>query len=233
MNDYTLEIETLSDTVFSMGAGVSGSVDVEIQHDESGLPALSGRSIKGLLVNMCSEILYVLPAHKLEKWQKAAQRLFGSRGDLSDDDGVLICDATMAPDLRAALDYRVRRNLPVPSRQEVLNALTDIRWQTAINELGAPRDETLRATRVLLRGQVLYAPLIMPSEAGMPEKSLLAACVLSLRRAGLGRGRGKGKIQMRITERPLAADLYASTADKPFENLALTWFKTFKDEVLA
>lgn len=232
MTDYTLELETLSDTAFSMGAGISGLVDTEIQHDDLGLPTLSGRAIKGLLVNCCSEILFALPDHQKEKWQNIAQHLFGSRGDLGED-GVLIYDASVAPDLRAALNYLVSRNMSRLSKQEVLDALTDVRYQTAVNKLGAPQDESLRATRVLLRGQVLYAPLILPFQAAESEKALLAACVLSLRRAGLGRGRGKGKIAVRITERPLAADLFAQTADISFENLALSWFKTFKKEVLA
>ena len=80
MNDYTLEIKLLSDTSFGRGDGVSAVVDLEVQHDEVGLPVISGRAIKGLLVNECSEILLLLTQ---EKWINAARRLFGERGEVA------------------------------------------------------------------------------------------------------------------------------------------------------
>lgn len=223
MSDYTLEIELLSDTAFGMGAGVSGLLDTEIQHDERGLPTLSGRAIKGLLVNECSEILYVLNDQQRQHWEAVAVRLFGKRGETWDDvAGVFIADATIAPDLVAAL----HADLTEPA-DRLLNSLTDIRRQTAMNEHGAPVDESLRAIRVLLRGLTLYAPLSFHEKPHDDEKALLAACVLLLRRAGLSRNRGKGKISAALTERPLSplefakADTYADQASTWFEHFAM------------
>jgi hypothetical protein len=231
MPEYALEIETLNDTTFGMGAGVSGVVDAEIQQDELGLPTLSGRAIKGLLVNSCSEILYPLPAEKKERWQEIARQVFGERGDTSDEEGLFICDAVMAPDLRAYLQYLSAQNQL--SRQDLLSALTDVRRQTAMSEFGAPKDETLRATRVLLRKQTLYATFILPKRFKDEQKALLGACALSLRRAGTGRGRGKGKLKIRITQRPLEPHAFAQAADKDYSDLAPIWFKVFKEMVLS
>jgi len=44
---YTLELELLSDTTPGRGEGVAGLVDAEVQHDELGLPVISGRALKG------------------------------------------------------------------------------------------------------------------------------------------------------------------------------------------
>lgn len=229
MNEYTLEIKLLSDTTFGMGAGVSGVVDAEIQHDDLGLPILSGRSIKGLLVNQCSEIIFALGEGN--PWESVAKRVFGFRGEtLGDsDDHFSIGDATIAPDLVKAIHYQ-NENSPAPlSRQEVLDSLTDIRHQTAMNEYGAPMDESLRANRVLIRGITLYAPLTLNSRTDDFEKALLAACVLSLRRAGLGRNRGKGKIQVVVTDRPLNPTEFSETDQ--VKDLTQEWFITFKQEV--
>lgn len=222
MNNYTLEIELLSDTAFGSGAGVSALVNSEIQHDHKGLPTLSGRAIKGLLVNECSEILYVLPPESRNYWEKVAQTLFGQRGETLDDlDGVFIADATAAPDLVEAIraDEEVLRD-------EVLNSLTTIRRQTAMNMLGAPLDDSLRSTRVLIQGLTLYAAIAFTSEPDDDQKALLAACVMSLRRAGLNRNRGKGRIALQITTRSLDPAVFAASPSD-FADQAPEWFRHF------
>lgn len=220
MSAYTLEIKLLSDTAFSMGAGVSGSVDAEIQHDEDGLPFISGRTLKGLLVNECSEILFAL--QNAAPWPQAAQRLFGSRGDLDEQSQLLIGDASLAPDLV----YHLR--LEKLGRQKILQALTETRHQTAMDDRGAPQDESLRIIRTLTSGLVFYAPLNFPQD-DLSARSLLAACVNSLRRAGLGRNRGKGKLKATITGRSLNPGLFSQMLST---DIGQDWFKEFKTEVL-
>jgi hypothetical protein len=228
MSAYTLEIDLLSDSTFAKGLGISGKLDQDIQHDELGLPTLSGRSIKGLLVSECAEILFSLPAAHKPKWQAAARRLFGERGEQKDTSiGLRIRKASCAPDLVAAV-----RAAGLPATQ-VLESLTAIRRQTAMNIHGAPDDETLRATRVVLRELTLYAPLSFDGDVTPDEKALLAACVLALRRAGLGRNRGRGKIRARITQRSLDPAGFAEDESLSQTNLAITWIDPFQQEVWA
>lgn len=223
MSEYTLELELQSDAAFSMGGGISGLVDSEIQHNALGLPVISGRAIKGLLVNECAEIFYVLPEDQKERWQKAALRLFGARGETTEVPGGLwVGDATMPPDLVAYI-----RSDKSPTPSEVLDSLTAIRTQTAMNELGAPEDETLRAVRVVIRGLTLYAPLQLDESANDDDRALLAACALALRRAGLGRGRGRGRIKVGISDRPLEPSAFA-TSETTALPLAEEWFKPFR-----
>jgi hypothetical protein len=226
MIDYTLEIELLSDTAFGMGSGVSAVVDSEIRHDALGLPTLSGRALKGLLVNECSEILFALPGGKRPHWEAVALRLFGQRGEMLDDvEGVFIADAGLAPDLAHAIHQD-----PTVSRERIIDSLTSIRRQTAMNEMGAPQDETLRAVRVLVKGLTLYAPLSFAAEPGPEERALLAACVMSLRRAGLHRNRGKGKVHLQITDRPLDPVGFSETEGKS-RDYAPDWLAAFSKEV--
>jgi hypothetical protein len=228
MRELTLEIDLLSDTAFSMGGGVSGWVDAEVNHDLSGLPRISGRTLKGLLVNECAEVLFALPSGGQIDWQAAAKRLFGERGETLDaPGGVWIGDATLAPDMVA--NIVLDKN---PSASDVLDSLTSVRTQTALGITGAPLDETLRAIRVLESGLTFYAPVrLQPNpdpQAALADQALLAACVMALRRAGLGRNRGKGSLQARLTDRPLQPDQFALQAEPP-DNLSLRWFETFKE----
>ena len=72
------------------------------------IPMMSGRAIKGLMVNECSEILYALPKEKREHWERAALKLFGKRGEMLDDvSGVFVADATLAPDLVSAIQVNI------------------------------------------------------------------------------------------------------------------------------
>ncbi len=222
MINYTLEIELRSDTAFGSGAGVSALINSEIQHDAKGLPTLSGRAIKGLLVNECSEILYVLPDHIRAHWEKVALNLFGQRGEMLEDvAGVFISDATLAPDLAAAL--HADGSL---SQESILDSLTTIRRQTAMNVMGAPEDDSLRSVRVLVKGLTLYASLSFTTDPGPDEKALLAACTMSLRRAGLNRTRGKGQIKVKINVRPLTPSGFSESENK-FHDDAPEWFKHF------
>lgn len=106
---------------------------------------------------------------------------------------------------------------------EVLEAMTAIRRQTAIDPDGTPREGSLRATRVVLREAVFDAQLSFdfdPSTAAnRREMALLVACTASLRRVGSGRNRGRGRV---------AAMLILRTVDGETD-LTLEGVKNFAD----
>ena len=205
-----LRFTLLSDATFGRGDGVAGLVDEEIEHDTlTGLPYLRGRTLKGLLVEECANILYALqrnPAY--DALCQAARDLFGNPGSTLDDDGLLhIGHAQLPQTLRDAIatDVEAKRlsandaiatdvQAECLSANDVLESLTAIRRQTAIDDSGAPERESLRASRVLLRDLPLQADLT--SEASLDDRHLamLVACALSLRRAGIGRNRGRGRL---------------------------------------
>jgi hypothetical protein len=227
---YTLELELLSDTTPGRGEGVAGLVDAEVQHDELGLPVISGRALKGLLVNECAIILRALGQTHGGEWHDAARALFGERGETDDAAaGLSIGPATLAPDLIAQLRGESETKRPAP--EKILSSLTAIRRQTRINEHGAPKDQTLRATRVILRGLTFYAPLLFEQEPIDQQRELLAACVLAVRRLGTGRNRGKGRVKARLTDRDLEPTRFAATEQA--RDLSTEWLAHFEQEVLA
>jgi CRISPR/Cas system CSM-associated protein Csm3 (group 7 of RAMP superfamily) len=206
MDSLGLEITLLSDTTFGRGDGVAGVVDQEVEHDAAtGLPIIKGRTLKGLLVEECSNILYALlvsssPAYAA--MNTAAERLFGVPGSNLHGQSILhIGTATLPRSLADHLRLEIAYGRLTP--QAVLEALTTIRRQTAVDsERDVPKDNTLRAMRVILRDTVFEAPVLLRETPTDDELSLLAACAASLRRAGHSRNRGRGRIAVRVKGLP-------------------------------
>src|SRR2546425_9814063 len=116
----TLRLELLSDTTFGRGDGVAGLVDQEVEHDpQTGLPLVRGRTLKGLLVEECSALLFALQLQKcaaLPRLEATAAFLFGVAGStLADDARLRIGPALLPADLRRAVAADVHRNDPRPA----------------------------------------------------------------------------------------------------------------------
>jgi len=220
MNDLALVVRLESDATFAGLGGVPGVVDVEIRTDEAGLPYLTGRDLKGVLVESCAEILHALELqHRAGSWAHKAGWLFGNPGSAVGDGGHLRVGRGRLPaDLVSAVRRQVLGPSPTLARSDVVESLTAVRRQTAVNETGAPRQETLRSVRVLIRGLAFYAPLRFTGNPDPAALALLAACVMGLRRMGAGRTRGRGRIE-------------ASLMDSEGRDQARTLFGALREEL--
>ncbi len=204
--NWEIHITTKSDATFGRGDGVSGLVDTEVEHDTWGLPFVRGRTLKGLLVEECANILYAMRQHpKLAGLEQAAAFLFGREGDRENADGCLaVSDARLPTTLCDAVRQGIEKNQL--TREDVLASLTDLRRQTAVDEeTGASARGSLRSLRVVLRDTAFIAPLRFQSGPDDVALALLTACLSGLRRAGTGRNRGRGR---------LTAALYRNGADQ-------------------
>lgn len=205
MSDYRLQITLLSDTALGRGDGVAGLVNAEVQHDAYGCPFLGGRTLKGLLREECINLLYNLRMLQKEAgWEEAATRLFGEPGSALAGASLLhISDATLPYDLRQAIRWGIDEEQL--TRSQVLDSLTAIRYQTGVDVVrDAPKKETLRAIRVILRNTILTAqaylePAVDPLDQ-QRDLALLMACVKALRLAGTGRNRGVGEIRAELQD---------------------------------
>lgn len=257
MNNYIIKLNLLRDTTFGRGDGVAGLLDVEVEHDEYGLPFLRGRALKGMLVYECADILFALRMQKkamlptqeeaMEPWYEAACFLFGKPESHFRDNAQLRIDHARLPDdLKQAIAYQMALSEDQQSkgtlRQTVLNGLTTIRRQTAVDRNGAAKEHSLRASRLILRQtefesklwfstplEDLEKPETRPAHINVDSnkvKGLLAACIKSLHRVGTRRHRGPGL---------LVADLFErddNNPSKPLEtSITTAWFNLFKQEV--
>jgi CRISPR/Cas system CSM-associated protein Csm3 (group 7 of RAMP superfamily) len=233
MTNYWLRIDLLSDTTFGNGDGVAGFIDVEVQHDEFGLPYLGGRTLKGMLSAASAEILFALQlagAPRLATWQQCAQLLFGAPGSGDEQAGNMhVGNAQLPGDLRALLREQFLQPGNDLKRENILSSLTSIRRQTAMEpESGAPKENTLRTIRVILHDTPFAARCDLLDQGELAEEDILtylAVCLKAFRRAGSERNRGKGRI---------VVDLYSSD---PFEDssqpITETYFKRFAEELVS
>lgn len=209
-----LHLKLLSDATFGRGDGVAGLIDAEVEHDAvTGLPFLRGRALKGLLAEECANILFALSTSNPEaasRLAKAGQFLFGKAGSTLEDDALMHVGAAMLPEeLRLAVETNVKRREFTPA--DVLDSLTAIRRQTAVDEqTGAPDEGSLRSMRVVLRDTTLTAQLDFDRDPPSDELALLTACVLSLRRGGTGRNRGRGRLQVWLNDEPFTRARFGS-----------------------
>ncbi|MGH7861804.1 MAG: RAMP superfamily CRISPR-associated protein [Candidatus Dormibacteraceae bacterium] len=199
-----LAITLRSDTTPGRGDGVAGLVDAEIEYDPvTGLPRLGGRTLKGLLVEECSALLFAIRSASPSAsapLANAAAFLFGSPGSGMIEGAALHVGTALLPDdLRAAVLAEIRDGRLTPA--QVLESLASIRRQTAVDpRSGAPATGSLRSSRVLVRGLVLFARLDFLAPPDDLALALLAASCLCLRRLGMGRNRGRGRVSTRVLD---------------------------------
>ncbi len=210
-----LEITLLSDTTFGRGDGIAGLVDVEVEHGaETGLPYISGRRIKGLLVEACSDLMYAT-GNPMEL-TAAARLLFGSTGSSQDEEGRLrVGRAELPADFQQAVRYSIYSSQI--TSDEVLNSLTTIRRQTAIDAVSnAPKQGSLRSMRAVIRNISFVSILDLNITDDEPEleriESLLVACAHAVQRGGLGRNRGRGRLRLTIESQEHMASQLAAFA---------------------
>ncbi len=220
MKTYQLKLTLLSDATFGRGDGVAGLVDVEVQHDAVGLPYLGGRALKGVLGAECADLVFALnkaAPDQETRWQRAALRLFGRSGARLKGEAIMrVGPARLPRDLHAALARDIENE--TLTRVEILDMLTTLRRQTAMDESGAPRKETLRTLRAILRDTAFKSQLIFTEDPAPDDLALLAATIKALRRVGTGRNRGRGRVR---------AELLTSSG----ETVTGTYFTDFRKAV--
>lgn len=197
MNGMKIRLSLKSAATFGSGDGLAGLVDREIEQDADGFPYLRGKTLKGLLVESAENVVYALEQQGQTGWDQFKATLFGQPGRGWDERGKChVSDARLPESLRRQLLRARADDETLFSKERVLDSLTAIRQQTAVNPNGAPDHGSLRAMRVLLPGAVLESELTFDDDLDYKEEALLTAAVLDLRRAGVGRNRGRGRVEV-------------------------------------
>jgi hypothetical protein len=196
-NEYqSIRLELLSDTTFSQGEGRAGVVDVEVEHDELGLPFLGGKALRGLLRDS-----WLSMRHCFDALESSHERIFGLDADMEDRSILRIGNAVVDSETRRWVKAAESRQENPITSGIVLEALTSIRSQTAEERrTGAPAETTLRSVRVVNRTLVLQAPLHWLKVPSGPDLQCLALALLATRHAGLGRNRGRGHIRLTLDD---------------------------------
>ncbi len=190
----SIVIELLSDTTFGCGEGTPGVVDMEIEHDQYGIPMIRGKTLRGLLRDS-----WLTMQEHFPELHGAAVHVFGLPNDFEEVSILRVGDALVEEKARRWFISAVERDLHPIAPDAILDALTAIRYQTAEDrDTGAPACTTLRSVRVALRGLKLVAPLVWLRDPSKEELQCLALTILATRHGGLGRNRGRGHLKMTL-----------------------------------
>lgn len=168
-----LQMELLSDTIFSSGNSVPGGEDISLRVGQDGLPVVPASTIKGLMKENLENYLGWLDS-PADETMKA---LFGTES-------------------RAAVDFS-RRVIPGDLHLEgdysSADAYSNVRMFTAL-ENGVVRAGTLRMAACLNSGMT-FSGIFLCDDA---DFSLLADSVKAIRWVGLLRNRGFGNVRIRL-----------------------------------
>lgn len=181
------------------GSGRSSLIDSDIVFDDYGLPFFPARRLKGLLRESTAEVLEMLEQAGLKHYiSLTIEDIFGC----SHSPSAIRVYNLYPKDYKntvKCLKYVGQEFAPILNKEAVMNAVTDIRQQTAINEEGYAKENSLRTIRVLNPNFCFQGEIeILESEQREQMVTLLALACQNLKRAGSGRNRGWGDISCRL-----------------------------------
>lgn len=177
------------------GTGRGSLIDADIVFDDYGLPYFPAKRLKGLLRESAIEVLEMLEQAGLKQFTDLnIENIFGS--------------PTCMPSIRVHnlypedyeeckkyLRYIYSSFNDFINREKIINSLTYITQQTAINEEGVAKKGSLRTNRVLRNNFTFQGEIeILSTEWREEIEMILALACLNLKRAGTSRNRGWGEI---------------------------------------
>ena len=188
-----IRIKLLSDTCIGGGTGLGSLIDTDVEHDEFGFPYIPARRLKGLLRESAVE---AMEDYQEAVSQKTIDDLFGTEGD--SDGQMKIRNAYLENYVALSEEVKAINEDSSDSfhldPDSVLNYYSIVRHQTAIDKDGIAKDDSLRAIRVVRKGNVFEAECELPSEY---EKELSLICC-GVRHMGINRTRGFGAVEVTL-----------------------------------
>lgn len=192
MTDYEIELEFESECLIGSSEGFGAVIDSDIVYDETGLPYLPARRLKGLLRDSAQEIATFLGL------KNSTETLFGKKGDQE-------CGELKIPNLFVK-DYKLNKKLLKAmvsdpkqlaylclNKEKILDYFTTIRSSTAIKD-GIAQKHSLRKVRVLSTKERFYGEIAL-AEHHVEDFALICQ---NVRFIGSDRNRGLGKIRLNL-----------------------------------
>lgn len=194
MKTLKIEITLKSNTLTGSGEGFGSIIDTDIVFDDTGLPCIPAKRIKGCLRDSATEVSEMFNSSGIN-FPLDIDNTFGKEGQ------EMPCPVYFSNLLledykanRAWLQYY--RDKKILSEESIINFFTEIRQQTAINEdTGVAKDRSLRTIRVIKKGHKFTGEIQIEDSSIIDTLSL--AC-LNLRHIGTKRNRGFGEVECKL-----------------------------------
>lgn len=189
-----IRIELLSDLCAADGNGYNSSVDVDVCHDDCGLPYIPAKRLKGCLRECAQE---------LNDWggDIPIESLFGEEGDKRGACSIRNAYLEKRGDYEKEIMEGKAYALCHP--QNVLQNFTYIRNQTAMDYVsGTAKKQSLRAMRVVKKGLVFVADVEWEDMESLNHNRVyLQDCCAVLKHIGVSRTRGFGNVRVSMEDR--------------------------------
>jgi CRISPR-associated protein Csx10 len=197
MSLLMLRLELLSDTLIGSGEGWGASIDRDVVFDDTGLPYIPARRVKGCLRESAIEVVEMFEMSGIDTASSEdIKMLFGKPGQ--DQLCMLSFSNCYFKDYasnRKWLEWLIKKYPDFFSKEIILNTFSITRQQTAIDSNGIAKDHSLRTSRVLTKGNAFFGEIEIPNEIEERLLSFLALTVRNLRYMGTNRNRGFGSIK--------------------------------------
>lgn len=220
MEEYKIQIELMTETIFGSGQSVPGSVDLEIVYDDNGFPYMKAKTFKGNLREQVEELNEILKENYNLDYTKYIDRMFGVENDgVNSWKNIKFSDCQLQENIKEVLMYGIENNLL--NKNEIKAALTDERSFNSIDHNGVSKEGALRQVRVIRKGLKFEVIINTIRELEEIELCILAAGVSSLRHIGTMRTRGKGEIdgKLMVKNQEIFKDMTDYYVDKLMEEV--------------
>ncbi len=196
MDKLFISVELKSPALIGSGEGWGTLIDSDVVYDKWGLPSIPARRLKGLLRESALEVIEMLSGSGTNPFEtETFKRLFG---EAAVPGTAIFCNLQLAEydEVMPWLNWAFYKCGDLVSTETVIDCLTEIRQQTAIDEDGKAKDSSLRTVRLLRKGLRFIGPIY--GEVNGLERELLALACANLRRIGGTRNRGFGEVSCKL-----------------------------------
>ena len=184
-----IRMELLSDVILGNGISVPGGEDISVLHDVDGFPFYRGTTLKGIFRE---ELLNYLEWNGNAESEEEATRLLGNVGDKQSGQKIVFGDLTLSSGVRSVILNEMKDK--ERHGNAVLEALTNMRTFTRINEMGIADEGSLRMARCVNSGLIFYGDVLCAPE----DEPMVEEVLGMIKWIGTMRNRGFG--QVRITK---------------------------------
>ncbi|MBU1100086.1 MAG: hypothetical protein KKA84_06750 [Bacteroidetes bacterium] len=199
MKEYKINLKLCSNTLIGSGEGFGAIIDSDIVFDDSGIPFIPSKRIKGCLRSSAKEVIEMLQEANVSYFSNSniVTDIFGIPG-MAESAPVYFSNLFVSDyeTNKQWLEY-LRQNYPnVISKDTIVEEFTSLRRQTTIED-GVAKAHSLRTIRVLKKDFEFEGNIQI--ENNDPEfKTLLVLACANLKHIGTKRTRGLGEVKCEL-----------------------------------
>ncbi len=185
----TIKMTLLSDTILGNGVSVPGGEDISVLCDADGFPYYKGGTFKGIFHEELENLLCWKAEGADENNEALIEKKLGRTDDDSLDIGKLrFYDFVISDNVKS----RVKQSVTAP--EDVLDAFTELRTFTALNEEGMAKTGSLRVARCVKTGITFYGAIDCEEE----DLTWIEETLGLIGWVGTMRNRGFGKVKFEL-----------------------------------